>query len=442
MSKITYILRPANANGEHPISIKHKHSTLSPFVKATGVSVPSQYFNVKTGKVSNRLPSHVKDNAAIEQVRVDVELAAQRVSSWEETLDRETLSKAYDDIVTSRVRLDANYRTIKTKYQTNADELRHEIAELKATLEEKIIQLRDYEMTLGSFDGKLFKTFVHRYRDTQKISDNTKRAYTNLARYITGFNQFWEVTDVNPDTLVDFENYLITLNLNNSTINQNIKRAKTVVLKYADQLQINKQPIIAHRTESKQLKKQDVLFLTSEELQAFKDLEVPKQREVVKDSFLFMCATGLRFSDSCIIPQQVIGNFIVLTTKKTNTLVKIPVNELAKTILAKYDNTMPYQYLPNFSRVLKELAKQAGIDELVYTAKRVGAELITQYVPKHTLISAHVARKTFISHALSGGVNPAVLKQWIGHSKMELMFSNYASGAMNTVEEMEKVITI
>lgn len=442
MSKITFIFRPANALGECPVSIRHTHSTLTPFVKATGVYVPSQYFNLKTGKVSNKLPAHVEFNATIEQVRADVEKAVRNVLAWEEAPDRATLAKEYDAILKGRVNTVANLRKIKGRYEGFAAELRQEIDELQAQVDEKKERLRDYEMTLGSFDGKLLKTYVIRYRDTQKITENTKRAYTNLVRYITDFNQHWEITDVNPCTLVAFENNLIERGLNNSSTNQYVKRAKTVVLKYADLLQLNKQPIKDHRAESKQLRKQDVLFLSSEELQAFKELEVPTRREIVKDSFLLMCATGLRFSDSQITPNQVVGNYIVLTTKKTNTLVKIPLNELAKSILAKYNNTMPYQYLPNFSRVLKALAEQAGINELVYTAKRVGAELIAGYVPKYRVISAHVARKTFISHALASGVNPAVLKQWIGHSKMELMFSNYASGSMNTVQEMEKVTSI
>ena len=443
MSKITFILRPANAQGEHPVSIKHTHSTLTPFTKATGVSIPPQYFDLKTGKVSNKLPGYVEHNATIEQVRADVEKAVRNVIGWDEAPDRATVAKEYDAILKGRANTVVNLRIIKGRFEGFAEQLRREIAELKATLEEKQIQLRDYEMSLGSFEGKLLKTFINRYKDTQKITANTKLAYKNLARYVSNFRPFWEITDVTPETLIEFENYLITLRFSNSSINQYVKRIKTVVLKYADQMQLNnKQALKDHRTESKQLRKQDVLFLSANELQALKELSVPKRREVVKDAFLLMCATGLRFSDSFITPNKVKGNYLVLTTQKTNTLVKIPLNSLAKGILAKYDNTMPRQYLPNFTRVLKVLAEQAGINELVYTAKRIGAELVEEWVPKHTVISAHVARKTFISHALASGVNPAVLKQWIGHSKMELMFTNYASGAMNTVEEMEKVISI
>lgn len=442
MSKISFILRPANKNGEHPIAIKHTHSTLTPFAKATGVSVPAKYFDTKTGKISNKVPAHVKFNQQIEQVRADVELAADRIRNWEEQLDRATMARAYDDIISSRIKLDNDYRTIRKRYEGFAEQLRHEITELKATLEEKQTKLRDYEMSLGSFDGKLLKTFILRYKDTQKITANTKLAYKNLARYVSDFSQFWEITDVTPDTLIEFENHLIKLRLNNSSINQYVKRIKTVCLKYADLLQLNKQAIRDHRTESKQLRKQDVLFLNTNELQALKELPVPQRREVVKDAFLLMCYTGLRFSDSFITPNRLVGNYIVLTTQKTNTLVKIPLNANARAILEKYGNTMPHQYLPNFTRVLKILAKQADINEPVHISKRIGAEIIESYVPKHTVISAHVARKTFISHSLASGVNPAVLKQWIGHSKMELMFTNYASGAMNTVTEMEKITSL
>jgi len=442
MSKITFVLRPANASGEHPISIKHTHSTLTPFVKATGVSIPAVYFDTKTGKVSNKVPAHVTFNAAIEQVRADVEKAVRNVLAWEEAPDRVTVSKEYDAILRGRENTAVNLRKIKVVYESFADELRHEIAELELQLETKKVELRDYEMTLGSFEGKLLKTFIERYRDEQKVTANTKLAYTNLSKYVKNFRPFWEITDVTPDTLDAFENHLIALNLNNSSVIQMVKRVKTVCLKYADVMQLNIQPIKNHRCGCKALRKEDVLFLTTEELQAFKELQVPKRREIVKDSFLLMCATGLRFSDSCIAPNHVKGNFIELVTKKTKTKVRIPLNDMAREILAKYSTTMPPQYLPNFTRVLKVLAEQAGIDESVYVAKRVGAEVVDGWVPKHTVISAHVGRKTFISHALASGVNPAVLKQWIGHSKMELMFSNYASGSMNTVQEMEKVMSL
>jgi len=297
-------------------------------------------------------------------------------------------------------------------------------------------------MSLGSFEGKLLVTFIERYRDTQKITTNTKRAYNNLIKYVKDFRQHWEITDVTPATLIDFENYLISIRLNNSSINVYIKRIKTVCIKYATLMQLDAQSLKAHRAESKQLRKQDVLFLTSDELELFKAVKTTERREVVKDAFLLMCHTGLRFSDHMIKPNHIKGNYIILTTQKTKTLVKIPINDNAKAILDKYNNTMPYQYLQNFSRVLKILAEKAGISELIHTQKKIGAEIEESYVEKHTLISAHVARKTFITHALAAGVNPAVLKLWIGHSKMELMFSNYASGSMNTVTEMQKIKSI
>jgi site-specific recombinase XerD len=442
MSKISFILRPANAQGESPVSVKHTHSTLTPYTKATGVSIPSQYINLKTGKVSNKLPNHVELNATIEAVRADVERAARNVMGWGEQPAREVVAKEYDAIVAGRTKTLANLHTIKKGFEDFAEQLRSEIADLETQLEAKKIELRDYEMSLGSFEGKLLMTFIERYRDTQKITNNTKRAYNNLLKYVKDFRQHWQITEVTPETLIAFENYLISIRLNNSSINTYVKRVKTVCLKYANLLQLDAQALKAHRTESKQLRKQDVLFLTSHELELLKTVETSKRREVVKDAFLLMCYTGLRFSDHMLTANNIKGDYIVLTTQKTKTLVKIPINSNAKAILDKYDNTMPYQYLQNFSRVLKILAKKAGINDLIHTQKRIGAEVVENYVEKHTLISAHVARKTFITHALAAGVNPAVLKLWIGHSKMELMFSNYASGQMNTVLEMNKLQTL
>jgi site-specific recombinase XerD len=442
MSKISFVLRPANAQGESPVSIKHTHSTLTPFTKATGESVPAQYFDTRTGKVSNKLPNHVELNTKIEQVRTDVEKAARNVIGWREQPDREKLAKEYDAIVAGRAKTLANYHTLKKGFEGFAEQLRAEIADLETQLEAKKVELRDYEMSLGSFEGKLLVTFIERYRDTQKITSNTKRAYNNLLKYVRDFRQHWEIINVTPSTLVDFENYLISIRLNNSSINTYVKRIKTVCLKYATLLQLDAQALKSHRTESKQLRKQDVLFLTSHELELFKVVETSERREVVRDAFLLMVYTGLRFSDHILTPNNIKGDYIVLTTQKTKTLVKIPLSANARAILEKYNYNMPYQYLQNFSRVLKILAKKAGINDLIHTQKKIGAEIVEAYVEKHTLISAHVARKTFITHALAAGINPAVLKLWIGHSKMELMFSNYASGQMNTVTEMEKLKTL
>ena len=52
--------------------------------------------------------------------------------------------------------------------------------------------------------------------------------------------------------------------------------------------------------------------------------------------------------------------------------------------------------LPEFRKY-----QQVSADDIMLVKnKRVGAELIAGYVPKYKVTSAHVARKTFISHPL------------------------------------------
>lgn len=41
--------------------------------------------------------------------------------------------------------------------------------------------------------------------------------------------------------------------------------------------------------------------------------------------------------------------------------------------------------------------------------------------PKYELISSHVARKTFVSNAVSMGIPPEVIMKWTGHASYESM---------------------
>jgi integrase len=218
---------------------------------------------------------------------------------------------------------------------------------------------------------------------------------------------------------------------------------KTIVRKYADMAGIDVNALAAinkHRLTSETLKSKDIIYLTPAELQALADVQLPNpSQERVRDSFLLMAATGLRFSDSFITREQVKGGHIVLHTKKTSTLVKIPLNANAKAILEKYSYTMPTYSFSWFQKTIKIVGRLAGLDSLELIAVKNGTETNSDYVPKWSVLSAHVARKTFITYALAGNVNPAVLKNWIGHSKMEMMLNHYASGTINTQAEMNKM---
>ncbi|MCR5889260.1 hypothetical protein LRS06_16100 [Hymenobacter sp. J193] len=102
MSKITFILRPENKKGEHPISIKHTHEG-SPFVKATGVAVQLKYFNQTTGKISNKLPMAPEWNACIAQVYEDIETAARNILGRGGEPDTHSMAIEYTEITTLRL---------------------------------------------------------------------------------------------------------------------------------------------------------------------------------------------------------------------------------------------------------------------------------------------------------------------------------------------------
>jgi Phage integrase SAM-like domain len=451
MSTISFILRPANKQAENPITVKHTHGTLAPFTKATGISVPSKYFDKVSGKVSNKLTNHVELNAAIEQVRSDVEKAARNILGWEEQPDNAAMAREYDAILKGRAETAANYVKVKVKYGSILEQLKGELADLEQQVIEKKARIIEYEISLGQFEGKLITKFIQDYIDTKGKRLATNRVYKSLKANIKEFRQNLTIDQITPDLLGEFENYLLKKvlitkkhpdgkRLSNGSVKLYVIRLKTICREYADRVGFDLTAINKHRLDSETLKNQNIIYLTPTELQDLADVQLPNpSQDRVRDSFLLMASTGLRFSDSFITPEQIKGGYIVLNTKKTSTLVKIPLNETSKAILEKYDNCMPTYSFQWFQKTIKKVGKLAGLTELELVTVKNGSDTKSDYLEKWEVLSAHVARKTFITYALSENVNPAVLKKWIGHSRMEMMLNHYASGTINSQKEMDKV---
>ncbi len=70
----------------------------------------------------------------------------------------------------------------------------------------------------------------------------------------------------------------------------------------------------------------------------------------------------------------------------------------------------------NFNKYLKELCKDAGIDEQTEIIPYKGAEKISNFYPKHELISAHTGRKTFATLSLEKGISAETVMGITGHS--------------------------
>lgn len=192
-----------------------------------------------------------------------------------------------------------------------------------------------------------------------------------------------------------------------------------------------------HQTFSPKLKgvdgnSKEVIHLTWEELQVLRHFNFPDNRASlsrVRDVFLFLCFTGLRYSDVLKLKRSdVKDNHILVVTKKTNDGVKIELNKFSREILDKYkdmelgnDKALPTISLQKMNDRLKEMGRLAGIDDpqrIVYFRKN---KRIEEVYPKYALLTTHCGRRTFIVNALYLGIASEVIMKWTGHSDHKSM---------------------
>ena len=191
---------------------------------------------------------------------------------------------------------------------------------------------------------------------------------------------------------------------------------------------------LAYNTFKPKLKNtaKKVIFLTWGELTQLREFKISDSKqylERVRDVFLFLCFTGLRYSDVFNLRKSDIkANHIEITTVKTADSLIIDLNNHSRAILEKYKDVHfeDYKVLPvitnqRMNDYLKELAQLAGIDEAVRETYYKGNERIDIVTPKYALLGTHAGRRTFICNALSLGIPANVVMKWTGHSDYKAM---------------------
>ncbi len=242
-------------------------------------------------------------------------------------------------------------------------------------------------------------------------------------------NSFDYLTEKGLNDLVDF--FRNKCNMLNSTIGKQLGYLKWF-LKWATNKGYNTN--MAYAAFSPKLKNTQakVIFLTDEELDKIKSLDLPDTKqylERVRDVLIFCCYTGLRYSDVANLRRSdVKENHIEVTTVKTADSLVIELNRHSRAILEKYkdvafegDKVLPVISNQKMNDYIKELGKLAGIDTKIRITQYKGHDRIDTIYPKYELLCTHTGRKTFICKALSLGIPPNVVMKWTGHSDYKAM---------------------
>ena len=415
-----YLFPRPNKNGERVILVSAAHKGLR-YKTSIGISVLPQMWNsslqeVKPGSVNSEGLTSKIINAALLRIRA-------YVTDWEIRNMNSSPSLSDLKLAVARGKADEDVANEKLMNSISRDTI-----------------FRDFD---------IFVIEESRYR---QWAENTVIRWHSLKGHLKKFNPNMTYADFTEEGLDRYMAFLThELHFRNSTVQKEIRLIRWF-LKWAEKRGKNKIADYQRYRPKMKIAKNQLIFLTKDELMKLYNYEVPANGTLVtlhdpdgkpyqklvsnasalkktRDLFCFCCFTSLRYSDMANLRRSnVFEDKIVITSQKTADLLPIDLNVYAKEILDRYkegrshnDLALPVISNPKMNGYLKDLCELCEFNTLVPQVYFSGSERVDVVEPKWKLITTHAARRTFICTALSAGVPPQVVMSWTGHSDYQAM---------------------
>lgn len=308
--------------------------------------------------------------------------------------------------------------------------------ELKDYLEKKINikSTTDDKNCLLSYILKFMKESETRTNDLtgKPIAKGTiqtyNQVYNMIKKYSTLKKRKITFDDITLDFYHEFHTFLVHQDLATNTIGKRIAILKTII-REATERGYNKNLSFQSKKFKVTREKTDNIYLNENELnEMYKlDLSNVERLDKVRDLFLIGSYTGLRFSDfSKFTNKNIVNSFIEINTQKNKEPVAIPLHDIVKQIMEKYEGGLP-RALTNqkMNKYLKEIGEKMNCLNTSYSKNitKGGKEITTNYI-KHELLCTHTARRSFASNLFIEGIPAQTIMKITGH-KTEKSFMLY-----------------
>lgn len=243
---------------------------------------------------------------------------------------------------------------------------------------------------------------------------------------------------INKEWFEKLTSYLkIKLNHSPNTRGNQVKKIKAV-LKYAYELELH------DNTKFQSIKKDKEtsinIFLSEQEIDTMLKTNYDDNEQKIIDAFVFMCFTGLRYSDYSKITKsnfKEINNYTHLTFKqsKTNKEVTVPIiYKKAHDLLVKYNFELPKYVNVYLNRQIKEILKKHNLFNEVITLSN---EQKKGRYSKYELITIHTARRSFATNQYLKNTPINLIMAATGHAT-ENAFRVYVKA--NDIEKAKNLI--
>ena len=269
-------------------------------------------------------------------------------------------------------------------------------------------------------NSKLFLPYFWKWAitETTKSKPNRFKKYTYnlLEEYFKKQKPTFD--DIDHTFCENFIEWMSERNLCANTRGSHVKFIKAAMNDaYKNKLHQN----IDFKTFRKETEQIDAVYLTNEEVTKVANLPLCGSHAVARDLFIVGCHTGMRFSDYSRLSMNDISDGVIhLITKKCKAPVDIPVHPRVMEILKKHGGVMPKLSGQRFNMYIKDVCKEAGINESVLVRKS-GKHIRYE---KWELVSSHTARRTCLTNMYKAGI-PVYRCMMISGHKTEAVFLTY-----------------
>ena len=263
---------------------------------------------------------------------------------------------------------------------------------------------------------------------SRRKSEHYAAVYDAIIKHIDNFSLEFDcdifTNSVTAEFLDDFIVYLEDQGLRHNTIVGYVLKIQSLVRRAS---QYNYAVDNTYDEIDLKCEPTNAVFLSITRIYYYKFVKQDKRKakERIRDMFVLGCLTALRYSDySRMTSKNLIDNYIMIRTKKTNVDVKVPAHDYVKEIFKKYNGLIPnglcIQY---FNKYLKVIMKEIGLDDLITYSFTKGGKLVTVTKEKWELISSHTARRSAATNMyLTGRMKTFEIMKLTGHRSEQNFF--------------------
>ena len=458
---------------ENPLWVIFRHQKLE-IVVSTGENISPKC--LKKGKVVG--DRAIALNELVATIGSNLQKAYDIVSQRAEGMSSLAVKNEYERIEAERLtklkwdtffHKDATYVKNQRIGQSTRQiyRLGKEIEEAKAAIalhQQRLAELTGTVTTLEDGKKDLFTAYIDKYMDEKlnNMQRNTKGTYKAVRTVINAYNPKLRIQDVTRGIMLEIENHMIQKGTKNTTIENYMGKIKAVCNYYSLEVGLShsfKQYMFELPTQPN-----DVVHLSVQQLKDFwfhqkqalihekqPGRTTPKKSYAqVRDMFMFMCATSLRYSDlfqgdfrdfiqSETLEDGAVEEHIVLYPKKTRTKrikVMIPVTPIVKTIMERNNYVFKTMKDSFFRDLLREYCSDISSFQMVLTKHEYQGQERSLVMSKASgekikfweALGSHTGRRTWTNFAFQSGWTIPEIAGVTGHINLNTLMV-YASKA-------------